>query len=150
MLKLIAKLLDSRLVLGLAIALMAAGTAQGSEVRAVRLGVHADHTRLVLDLSAPTQFTVTDKSADSLVIVKLADAALAPKLQAALAGQGLVRAIDLEPHGKALEIRVTLGAGGWPAEIRYAGGRGIEPGARIHGHRPEGRRSFGRAATGGR
>ncbi len=54
MLKLIAKLLDSRLVLGLAIAMMAAGSAQGSEVRAVRLGVHADHTRLVLDLSAPT------------------------------------------------------------------------------------------------
>jgi hypothetical protein len=111
MLKLIAKLLDSRLVLGLAIALMAAGTAQGSEVRAVRLGVHADHTRLVLDLSAPTQFTMTDKSADSLVIVKLADAALAPKLQAALAGQGLVRAIDLVPQGKALEIRVTLAPG---------------------------------------
>jgi N-acetylmuramoyl-L-alanine amidase len=92
----------------LAIALLAAGAAQGSEVRAVRLGVHADHTRLVLDLSAPTLFTVTDKSADSLVIIKLADAAAAPKLQAALAGQGLVQAIDLEPRGKALEVRVTL------------------------------------------
>jgi hypothetical protein len=111
MLKLIAKLLDSRLVLGLTIALVAAGTAQGSEVQAVRLGVHADHTRLVLDLSAPTQFTVTDKSANSLVIIKLADAAAAPKLQAALAGQGLVQAIDLEPRGNALEIRVALAPG---------------------------------------
>ncbi len=111
MLKLIAKLLDSRLVLGLAIALMAVGSAQGSEVRAVRLGVHADHTRLVLDLSAPTQFTVTDKSANSLVIIELADAAAAPKLQAALAGQGLVQAIDLEPRGKALVIRVALAPG---------------------------------------
>lgn len=111
MLKLIAKLLDSRLVLGLAIALMAAGSAQGSEVRAVRLGVHADHTRLVLDLSAPAQFSVTDNSANSLVIIKLADAAAAPKLQSALAGQGLVQAIDLEPRGKALEIRVALAPG---------------------------------------
>lgn len=111
MLMLLSKLLDSRLVLGLAIALLAAGTAQGSEVRAVRLGVHADHTRLVLDLSAPTRFTVTDKSANSLVIINLADAATAPKLQSALAGQGLVQAIDLEPHGQALEIRVTLAPG---------------------------------------
>lgn len=91
--------------------MMAAGTAQGSEVRAVRLGVHADHTRLVLDLSAPTQVTVTDKSANSLVIIKLADAAAAPRLQAALAGQGLVQAIDLQAHGKALEIRVALAPG---------------------------------------
>ncbi len=111
MLKLIAKLLDSRLVLGLAIVLMAAGSAQGSEVRAVRLGVHADHTRVVLDLSAPTQFAVSDKSASSLVIITLADEAAAPKLQTALAGQGLVQAIDLEPRGKALEVRVTLAPG---------------------------------------
>ncbi|HEX6092848.1 MAG TPA: N-acetylmuramoyl-L-alanine amidase [Dongiaceae bacterium] len=90
---------------------MAVGSAQGSEVRAVRLGVHADHTRLVLDLSAPTQFTVTDESANSLVIIQLADSAAAPKLQAALAGQGLVQAIDLEPRGKALEIRVALSPG---------------------------------------
>jgi N-acetylmuramoyl-L-alanine amidase len=95
----------------LAIALMAVGSAQGSEVRAVRLGVHADHTRLVLDLSAPTQFTVTDKSDNSLVIIQLADSAAAPKLQAALAGQGLVHAIDLVPRGKALEIRVALAPG---------------------------------------
>jgi N-acetylmuramoyl-L-alanine amidase len=111
MLKLIAKLLDSRLVLGLAFALVAAGTAQGSEVRAVRLGVHADHTRLVLDLSAPTKFSVTEGSANNLVVIELADAVAASKLQAALAGQGLIQAIDLEPRGKALEVRVTLAPG---------------------------------------
>lgn len=113
MLKLIAKLLDSRLVLGLAVVLVAAGTAQGSEVRAVRLGVHADHTRLVLDLSAPTEFSVTEASGNNVVIIEFADAVAASKLQAALAGQGLIHAIDLESRGKALEVRVTLvpGAG---------------------------------------
>ncbi len=54
---------------------------------------------------------MTDKSANSLVIITLADAAAAPKLQSALAGQGLVHAIDLQPRGKALEIRVALAPG---------------------------------------
>jgi N-acetylmuramoyl-L-alanine amidase len=90
---------------------MGVAPVQGSEVKAVRLGVQADHTRLVVDLSAPTQFAVTDRSADGVVIIKLADAKLAPKLQSALAGQGLIRDIDLKPDGKAMEIRVTLTPG---------------------------------------
>jgi N-acetylmuramoyl-L-alanine amidase len=111
MLKLIAKLLDSRLVLGLALVFAVAAPGHASEVKAVRLGVHDDHTRLVVDLSAATRFTVADRSADGLVIIDLADAKLAPKLQNALVGQGLIRNIDLKPHGKAMEIRVTLTPG---------------------------------------
>src|SRR5262245_42313839 len=107
MVKLLAKLLDSRVVLGLVLTVLGASAAQAAEVKAVRLGVHDDHTRLVLDLSAAIKFTVSEQS-DGLVVIKLDGATPAPTLQPALAGQGLIRTINLEPHGKTLEIKIAL------------------------------------------
>jgi N-acetylmuramoyl-L-alanine amidase len=108
MLKLLAKLLDSRPVLGLAVAILTVGLAQAAEVKSVRLGVHPDHTRLVLDLSAPSRFTVAEQSGGSVVVIKLADAVAAAEVQSALAGQGLIHTIDLKAQGKALDIIVAL------------------------------------------
>ena len=76
MLKLLAKLLDSRLVVALAVLLIGAGQAAASDVRSVRLGVHPDHTRVVLDLSSLTRFTVDDGQ-PNLVAIELTDAAAA-------------------------------------------------------------------------
>lgn len=111
MLKLIAKLLDSRLVLTLALLLFGVGAAAGSDVQALRLGVHADHTRLVVDLSTPTQFKIADQPGGNLVVIELANAGAARNLPRALAGQGLVRSVALEPRGKALAIVVSLAPG---------------------------------------
>jgi N-acetylmuramoyl-L-alanine amidase len=110
MLKLIAKLLDSRLVLAFGVLLIWAGQAAASDVRSVRLGVHPDHTRLVLDLSSLTQFTVDGQQAN-LVVIELADSAAAKGLANAFAGQGLVRSIALKPQGKSLAVLVSLAPG---------------------------------------
>ena len=110
MLKLLAKLLDSRLVLALGILLVGAGTAAGSDVRSVRLGVHPDHTRLVLDLSSLTRFTVDDRQ-PNLVVIELADSAPVRGLAHAFAGQGLVSSISLKPRGEALTVMVSLAPG---------------------------------------
>jgi len=111
MLKLIAKLLDSRLVLAFGLLLIGAGTAAGSDVQSLRLGVHPDRTRLVVDLSSPTQFKIADQPAGNLVVIELANASVAPNLPRALAGQGLVLSVALEPRGKALAILVSLTPG---------------------------------------
>jgi N-acetylmuramoyl-L-alanine amidase len=110
MLKLIAKLLDSRLVLTLGVLLVAAGQATASDVRSVRLGVHADHTRLVLDLSSLTPFTVEARQ-PNLVVIELVDSAPARGLAKAFAGQGLVSSIALKPQGKSLAVMISLAPG---------------------------------------
>jgi N-acetylmuramoyl-L-alanine amidase len=110
MLKLIAKLLDSRLVLALGGLLILAGQALASDVRSVRLGVHADHTRLVLDLSSLTRFTVDDRT-PNLVVIELTDSVAAKGVANAFAGQGLIRSIALKPQGKALAVLVSLAPG---------------------------------------
>lgn len=111
MLKLIAKLLDSRLVLALSLLLVGAGTAAAAEVQALRLGVHADHTRLVVDLSTLTPFKIAEQPGGNLVVIELANVGAARNLPRALAGQGMVRSVVLEPRGKALAIVVSLAPG---------------------------------------
>jgi N-acetylmuramoyl-L-alanine amidase len=92
--------------------------------------VHPDHTRVVLDLSAPAKYHVEPQTDSHQVVIALEDADFHLKQGEPPAGRGLIKAIRLEPSGAGgrmiLELtepaRVSLSqllqaSGGAPARI---------------------------------
>jgi N-acetylmuramoyl-L-alanine amidase len=127
MLKLVAKLLDSRLVLASMLLLVLNGPAAASDVKSLRLGVHPDHTRLVVDLSTPTEFRIDEDKGGNVIVIELAQASAGRDLPRALAGQGLVRSVALEPRGKGLAILVSLAAGSKVGDYNFLASSGSAP-----------------------
>src|SRR5262245_10518098 len=127
MLRLVAKLLDSRLLLASALLLFFSFPAAASDVKALRLGVHPDHTRLVVDLSTPTQFRIDEDKGGNVIVIELANAAAGRDLPKAVAGQGLVRSVALEPRGKGLAILVSLAGGSKVGDYNFLASSGSAP-----------------------
>jgi N-acetylmuramoyl-L-alanine amidase len=125
MLKQLRKLLDSAAVFGLVFVLLSAAGASAAELQAVRMGVHADHTRLVLDLSAAAPFTVAADSGGGVVVIELANSAAA--LAALPPGQGLVQSLALERRGSNLAVLVRIAPGTQLARSAALVGSGTTP-----------------------
>lgn len=72
----------------------------GSEVNNIRLGVHSDHTRIVLDLSGPARFRVEPQERPDRIVIALEGAEFNLASGATPAG-GLVKAVrvDDRPNG---------------------------------------------------
>lgn len=91
------KLLVFRWVLAACLALAApAGAAAGTDVVNVRLGVHPDHTRVVLDLSEPAKYRIEPQT-DAERIVIVIEGAGTRLAGAVPAGRGLLKTARLEP-----------------------------------------------------
>src|SRR5215470_8015026 len=68
-----------------------------ADVTNIRLGVHPDHTRVVLDLSASAKYRVETQTDPRQVILVLEDGGFRLAGGEPPAGRGLIRAIRLEP-----------------------------------------------------
>src|SRR5215470_17411523 len=98
-------LLVFRFLLAALLALVAPAVASAAaDVVDIRLGVHPDHTRVVLDLSAPAKYHVEPQVDSRQVVIALEDAGFHLGGGDPPAGRGLIKAIHLEP--------ATTGAGG--------------------------------------
>jgi N-acetylmuramoyl-L-alanine amidase len=91
------KLLVFRWVLAACLALAApAGAAAGADVVNVRLGVHDDHTRVVLDLSGSARYRIEPQT-DAERIVIMIEGAGTRLVGGVPAGRGLLKTARLEP-----------------------------------------------------
>ncbi len=68
-----------------------------ADVVNIRLGVHSDHTRVVLDLSAPAAYRVEPRTDPLRVVIALEDAGFRLTGGAPPAGHGLIKEIRIEP-----------------------------------------------------
>jgi len=84
------------LALWLALAFPATASA-AADVINIRLGVHPDRTRVVLDLSAPAKYRIEPQTDPRQVVIALDDAGIHLTSGEPPAGHGLIKAIRLEP-----------------------------------------------------
>lgn len=102
----------------------------GSEVKNIRLGVHADHTRIVLDLSGPADFRVEPQERPDQIVISLVGAEfdLAPGKTPA---GGLVKSVRVaeKPNGDRVLI-VELAEPGHVGQSQQLHAEGAAP-ARI-------------------
>jgi N-acetylmuramoyl-L-alanine amidase len=90
------KLLVFRWLLTTFLAVLLSGTAAaGADVVDVRLGVHPDRTRVVLDLSGSAGYRIEPQTDAERVVIVIE--AASSRLEAAPAGRGLVKAVRVEP-----------------------------------------------------
>lgn len=79
------------------LALALPGTAvAAADVVNIRLGVHPDHTRVVLDLSAPAKYRIEPQTDPRQLIITLEDAGIHLAGGEPPAGHGLIKAIRIE------------------------------------------------------
>jgi len=77
-------------------ALVCPATASAADVVSIRLGVHPDRTRVVLDLSAPAKYHIEPQADPHRVVIALEDAAFRLTASEPPPGRGLVKAIRIE------------------------------------------------------
>jgi len=80
----------------LALALPGAASAAADVVN-IRLGVHPDRTRVVLDLSAPAKYRIEPQTDPRRLVITLEDAGIKLASGEPPAGHGLIKAIRFEP-----------------------------------------------------
>jgi N-acetylmuramoyl-L-alanine amidase len=73
------------------------GAAAAADVVNIRLGVHPDRTRVVLDLSAPAKYRIEPQTDPRQVIIALEDAGVHLNSGEPPEGHGLIKAIRIEP-----------------------------------------------------
>jgi N-acetylmuramoyl-L-alanine amidase len=102
-----------------------------SDVVNIRVGVHPDRTRVVLDLSAPAKYHVEPQTDPRQVVIALEDAGFQLTPAESPAGRGLIKAIRTEPGAAAggrlildlaeparvSQSQALLAEGGAPARI---------------------------------
>jgi N-acetylmuramoyl-L-alanine amidase len=92
------KLLGLPWLLALWLALAFPVTASAAaDVINIRLGVHPDRTRVVLDLSAPAKYRIEPQTDPRQIVIALEDAGIHLTSGEPPAGHGLIKAIRLEP-----------------------------------------------------
>lgn len=98
-------------VWGLVLLWLASSAALGADVTAVRSWRAPDNVRLVLDLSAPVQYRISEESTPAQLILDLdASRAALAEGQRLPANSGPVKAVRLQAKGKDLRLIVDLGA----------------------------------------
>ena len=85
-----------------------AGASAATDVVNIRLGVHPDHTRVVLDLSAPAKYHVEPQADPHQIVIALEDAGFRLSGGEPPAGRGLIKAIRLEPAATGTGGRMIL------------------------------------------
>src|SRR5262249_55779223 len=84
-----------------------AGASTAADVINIRLGVHPDHTRVVLDLSASAKYRIEPQTDPQRVVITLEDAGFRLTSGELPSGHGLIKAIRIEP-GAGLGSRMIL------------------------------------------
>ncbi len=87
-----------------------------ADVVNIRLGVHPDRTRVVLDLSAPAAYRVEPQTDPLRVVIALEDAGFRLASGEPPAGHGLIKAIRIEQAAGAGSLMILELAG--PARVR--------------------------------
>ncbi|NIV17773.1 MAG: AMIN domain-containing protein [Woeseiaceae bacterium] len=100
-------MLRQRLILTAFLALVATGVQAGTTVENIRIWAENDKTRVVLDLSKPSEHSIFTLRGPDRIVVDLRDARLASRLQNLPGGIGSVRAIrsGIKANG---QLRVVL------------------------------------------
>ena len=102
-----------------------------ADVVNIRLGVHPDRTRVVLDLSAPAAYRVEPQTDPLRVVIALEDAGFRLTSGEPPAGDGLIKAIHIEPvAGTGSRMILDLAASGAHQTVANAAGVGVR--ARAH------------------
>jgi N-acetylmuramoyl-L-alanine amidase len=89
-----------------------------ADVVNIRLGVHPDHTRVVLDLSAPAAYRLEPQTDPLRVVIALDDAGFRLTGGEPPAGHGLIKAIRIEQAAGAGSRMILELAG--PAHVRLS------------------------------
>lgn len=103
------KLLVLRSLLAACLAsFLAGGAVAGSDVVNVRLGVHPDRTRIVLDLSAPAAYRVEPQTDPARIVIRLEDCGIRLAGEAP-SGRGLIKAVRAEktPGGSRMILELA-------------------------------------------